>query len=91
MSERKTRVWLASVGMGLATSLILATATPVAFEFPPCWPGMVFALLLAILGHGQQGLAPVIAGNSIFYSWIALHVLRAEILARGRLSRHFLA
>lgn len=98
MSESKIRVWLASLTMGLATSLILTAAMPkmgVAFYFPPFWPGLLFAFLCGIAGHTQfldsrTSLALVAAGNTAFYAWIFLTALRAEVAARGSLSRYFL-
>jgi hypothetical protein len=98
MSERKTRVWLASLLMGLTTSLILTGAMlkmSIGFWFPPFWPGLFFSLVCGIVGHGQQwdsriALAIIIVGNAAFYAWIFLHAFRAEVAARGSLSRYFL-
>jgi hypothetical protein len=44
-------------------------------------------------GSGAQdpsGMIPVAAGNAAFYAWLCSRVLRAEILARGSMSRYFL-
>jgi hypothetical protein len=97
MSESKIRVWLASLTMGLATSLMLIAAMSkmgVAFYFPPLWPGLFFALVSGAIwpGHSSSriGLVLVVAGNTAFYAWIFLKALRAEVAARGSFSRYFL-
>jgi hypothetical protein len=98
MSERKTRVWLTSVAFGAAVSVIL-TGTMlkmgIAYWFPPFWPGLFLWIASAIAGHGLYltgpgGLALVTTGNAAFYAWGFSRILRAEILARGNLSRYFL-
>lgn len=99
MSERKTRVWLASLTAGCAISFMLTAAMrkmSIGFWFPPSWPGAFLALPSAIARHGQlwdsrASLALVTIGNAAFYAWIFLRVLRAEILARGNLSRYFVS
>ena len=98
MSECKIRVWLASLTMGLATSLILTAAIlrmGTAFWFPPFWPGLFLAFVCGMIGQGQHwasriDIAAVILGNAAFYAWIFLTALRAEVAARGSLSRYFL-
>jgi hypothetical protein len=35
-------------------------------------------------------MALVTAGNALFYAWLFSRILRAEIAARGNLSRYFL-
>ena len=94
MSERKTRVWIASLMIGCVTSVILAAAMlkmRVGFWFLPSWPGLFLAYLT---GRNQivdvSGLALVVAGNALFYGWLFLKIIRAEITARGHLSRYFL-
>jgi hypothetical protein len=98
MAERKTRLWLASLMIGLGTAAILTvtmTKMRIVFWFPPAWPGLFLTWLCAILNNGQDwpsesGLLVFTAGNAIFYAWFSLHVLRAEVQARGHLSRYFL-
>ena len=97
MSESKFRVWLASLTMGLATSLVLTGAVlkmGIAFYFPPFWPGLFFAFVCGIIGPGHWynhiGIALVVLGNATFYAWIFFKALRAEVAARGSLSRYFL-
>jgi hypothetical protein len=97
MAERKTRVWLVSFAIGCGTSLILTAGmkTSIGFWFPPFWPGLFLALAFSIVGHGQSwdsgfSLILIAAGNAAFYSWLFLRVLRAEIHARGHISRYFL-
>jgi hypothetical protein len=94
MSERKTRVWVTSLMMGCGTSLILTAAMlkmNVGSWFLPSWPGLLLAYLT---GHNQvadiAGLALVIVGNAGFYGWLFMKIIRAEITARGHLSRYFL-
>ncbi|HST09806.1 MAG TPA: hypothetical protein VLL05_05490 [Terriglobales bacterium] len=95
MSERKTRVWIASLMIGCVTSLILTAAMlkmNVAPWFAPIWPGLLLASLSA---QGQNvnsnlSLALITAGNALFYGWLFLKIIRAEITARGHLSRYFL-
>lgn len=97
MSESKIRVWLTSVFAGCALSVIItgaALVAGVAYAFPPCWPGLFMCWAYVALSHrawnDAASLAVIGIGNAAFYAWISLQILRAEILARGRLSRHFL-
>jgi hypothetical protein len=98
MAERKTRVWLVSLAIGCGTSLILTAAMlkmSIGFWFPPFWPGLFLARAFSLVGHGQTWdggltLALILAGNAAFYAWLFLRILRAEIHARGHLSRYFL-
>jgi hypothetical protein len=93
MAERKTRVWIAALAMGCITSVVLTAAmlkTGVGFWFPPCWPGLLLALVFAVFRTGDANLwalALIAAGNALFYAWLFLRILRAEIHARGHLSR----
>jgi hypothetical protein len=94
MSERKSRVWIASLMMGCLTSVILSAAVlkmNAGVWFLPSWPGL---LLAYVTGRNQivdvVGLALVTVGNAIFYGWLFLKIIRAEITARGHLSRYFL-
>jgi hypothetical protein len=95
MSESKFRVWLASLTMGLATSLVLTAAmrkTQFGVWLPGTQPGWMLAWAMRLLhpNSAGDGIALVIAGNTLFYAWIFSRILRAEILARGSLSRYFL-
>jgi hypothetical protein len=97
MAERKTRVWIAALAMGCITSVVLTAVmlkTGVGSWFPPCWPGLLLGLVSAVLQKGETSsirtLALITAGNAVFYAWLFLQVLRAEISARGHLSRYFL-
>ena len=96
MAERKTRVWIAALAVGCITSVVLTAVmlkTGVGFWFPPCWPGLLLALVFAVFRTGDATLwtlALITAGNAVFYAWLFLQVLRAEISARGHLSRYFL-
>jgi hypothetical protein len=97
MAERKFRLWLVSLAIGCGTSLILTAAMlkmSIGFWFPPFWPGLFLALAFSIVSHGQSwdsvSLALILAGNAAFYAWLFLRILRAEIHARGHLSRYFL-
>jgi hypothetical protein len=95
MSESKIRVWLASLTMGLATSLILTAAmrkTQFGFWLPGTQPGWMLAWATRFIwpNSAETGVALVTGGNTAFYAWIFSRILRAEILARGSLSRYFL-
>ena len=98
MSERKTRVWFTSLAFGCAASFLLTAAmvkTNYGFWLPGGQPGWVFAWATRLLrpGSGAQdssGMVLVTTGNSAFYAWLFSRVLRAEILARGSMSRYFL-
>jgi hypothetical protein len=98
MSERKTRMWLTSVAVGCAISLILTAAmrkTHFGFWLPGAQPGWIFAWATRLLRPGSAAEVPsaialVTAGNTAFYAWIFSRILRAEIVARGNLSRYFL-
>lgn len=96
MAERKTRVWIAALAMGCITSVVLTAAmlkTGAGFWFPPCWPGLLLGLVFTAFRSGEAALstlALITAGNAVFYAWLFLQVLRAEINARGHLSRYFL-
>lgn len=89
--ERKTRVWLASLACGLASSIVLAgVARAGLYWFPPWWPGLILAVTFkAWTGNDGSDLL-IVAGNTAFYTWIFLRIVRAEINARGHLSRYFL-
>jgi len=98
MSERKTRLWSTSLAAGFAISLVLTatmTKTHYGFWLPGTQPGWVFAWATRLLRpgatwNGPSGVALVTLGNAAFYAWALSRVLRAEILARGSLSRYFL-
>jgi len=99
MSERKIRVWVVSLAFGCTVSLLLAAAlhkTHFGFWLPGSQPGWLLAwathLMRPASGNDQSSsLALVAIGNTAFYAWIFSRILRAEILARGCLSRYFLA
>src|SRR5262249_30949 len=90
-AERKIRFWLASLSLGMVSSIFLQR---IGYWLPPIWPGMFLAMGVAAL-KGQP-LAAVsqmwlaLAGNPIFYSWIFSRIVRAEIVGLGHLSRYFL-
>jgi hypothetical protein len=98
MSERKTRVWLASLAVGCAISFVLTAAlrkTQFGFWLPGSQPGWLLAWATRLMRPGSvtqdlSGITLVTAGNAAFYAWVFSRVLRAEILARGNLSRYFL-
>ena len=83
-------------GLGVAAILTAAIAKmKIVFWFPPAWPGLFLSWLYAIFVKGQHwtaasGLLVFTAGNALFYAWLSLQVLRAEVQARGHLSRYFL-
>ena len=52
-----------------------------------CWAYVAFSHRA---WNDAAALAVIGIGNAAFYVWISLQILRAEILARGHLSRHFL-
>jgi fatty acid desaturase len=92
------RLWGTSVVFGCAISgnlTVVVWATRLAFYFPPFWPGLFFAWVIVILSHGKSwathfGIALAMIGNAAFYTWISFRVVQAEVVSRGRLSRHFL-
>ena len=90
--ERKSRVWLASLACGVASSIVLAgVARAGLFWFPPLWPGLILAFAFkawAAQSAGSELL--ILGGNTAFYTWIFSRIVRAEINARGHLSRYFL-
>jgi hypothetical protein len=97
MSESKTRVWLASLVFGCSASLILIGAMArmgIANWCPLFWPGLFLetgsALLRGRAWSERTSLVLLVSGNTIFYSWIFSKIVRAEITARGHLSRYFL-
>jgi hypothetical protein len=97
MSERKTRMWLTSLAVGCALSLILTAAirkTHFGFWLPGAQPGWMFAWAARMVRPtsvpADSAIALVTAGNTAFYAWIFSRILRAEIVARGNLSRYFL-
>jgi hypothetical protein len=91
-------MWLTSLAVGCAISLLLTAAmrkTHFDFWLPGAQPGWIFAWATRLVRPGAipqdpAGLALVTAGNSAFYAWIFSRILRAEIIARGTLSRYFL-
>jgi hypothetical protein len=94
--ERKSRIWLMSLALGIASSILLAGIAKIgiAYWFPPLWPG----LILAVTSEGLRGqrwspgadLFLTALGNTAFYTWIFSRIVHAEINARGHLSRYFL-
>ena len=94
MAERKTRVWITSLIIGCSTSVIITAVmlkTSVGFWFEPAWPGLLVAYVTEHNGIADiASLALVTAGNALFYGWLFLKIIRAEITARGHLSRYFL-
>lgn len=95
MSERKTRMWIVSLAAGCAISLVLTAAmrkTQFGVWLPGTQPGWMLAWATRLLhpNSAADGIALVTAGNTVFYAWIFSRILRAEILARGSLSRYFL-
>ncbi len=98
MSESKIRVWLTSLLAGCALSVMVtagALKAGVAYWFPPCWPGLFLWFACAAMRHrevwnNEATLVVIGIGNAAFYAWLSLQILHAEILARGRLSCHFL-
>jgi hypothetical protein len=98
MSERKTRVWFTSLAFGCAVSCLLTAAmgkTHYGFWLPGAQPGWVSAWTTRLLrpgsgAHDPSGMVLVATGNAAFYAWLFSRVLRAEILARGSMSRYFL-
>ncbi len=98
MAERKTRVWLASLAFGCIVSLLLTAIlgkTQFGFWLPGSQPGWLLPWATRLLRPGSvadqpTGMALVTAGNALFYGWLFSRILRAEITARGNLSRFFL-
>jgi hypothetical protein len=90
--ERKTRIWLASLACGFASSMVLAGVARAGLHwFPPLWPGLILAFAFKMWGGWNGGSEVLIAaGNTTFYTWIFYRIVRAEITARGHLSRYFL-
>jgi hypothetical protein len=98
MSERKSLVYCTSLITGAATAMILTVLMlklGIGYWFIPAWPGMLLAALPAIFDNrqtstGATNLLLVTTGNAIVYARLSLHILRAEVQARGHLSRYFL-
>ncbi len=98
MAERKTRVWIACLAFGCMVSLFLTAIlrkTEFGFWLPGSQPGWLLAWATRLVHPGSTsdqltGMAVVTAGNAIFYAWLFSRILRAEISARGNLSRYFL-
>jgi hypothetical protein len=98
MVERKTRVWSASLAFGCLVSLFLTAIlrkTHFGFWLPGSQPGWLLAWATRLVRPGSvadepTGMALVTAGNALFYTWLFSRILRAEISARGNLSRYFL-
>jgi hypothetical protein len=95
MPERKARIWLVSLAFGLASSILVASIakTGLAYWLPPFWPGLFLAVTFEAF-RGQRwtpgaDFVLIIAGNAAFYTWIFSRIVRAEIAARGHLSRYF--
>jgi hypothetical protein len=93
-----TRVWVTSLISGCLVSAFitaLVSLTGTAYYFPPFWPGLWFSWVIVIVAHGEQWtdtllLVLSMIGNAAVYACLTFLVLRAEIRARGRLSRYFL-
>ena len=90
--ERKSRIWLASLACGFASSIVLTgVARAGLYWFPPLWPGLILAFAFKSWAGRNAGTALLIlAGNTAFYTWIFSRIVQAEINARGHLSRYFL-
>ena len=95
ISERNPRMWMASLCAGCAISFVLTAAmrkTQFGVWLPGTQPGWMVAWAARLMrpNSAADGVALVTAGNTAFYAWIFSRILRAEILARGSLSRYFL-
>jgi hypothetical protein len=93
--ERKARMWIASLVAGCVISFVLTVAmrkTQFGVWLPGTQPGWMVAWAARLMrpDSDADGVALVTAGNTAFYAWIFSRILRAEILARGSLSRYFL-
>ncbi len=91
-SERKPRVWLASLACGFASAIVLVGVSRAGlYWFPPLWPGLILAVAFkAWAGQSAGSEVLIVAGNAAFYTWIFSRIVQAEITARGHLSRYFL-
>ena len=98
MAERKSLLYCTSLISGAATALILTALMlklSIGYWFAPAWPGLVLSSLLAKFEANQSSTSStnlflITAGNTLFYAWLCLQILRAEVQARGHLSRYFL-
>ena len=96
--ERKSLVYCASLLAGSTTSLLITALMlrlSFGYWFIPAWPGMLLTSVHAMFETSQNSTSPtslllITIGNAIFYAWLSLRVLRAEVQARGHLSRYFL-
>jgi len=98
VEKLRTSLLVASILFGCAISGALAVfvaVTRVAFYFPPFWPGLFFSWIVIIVCRGELwasrfGLSLVVIGNAVFYAWISLRVIKAEIVSPGPVGRFFL-
>ena len=95
MSEGRTRLrlWVASLALGCLVALILTALVSrghYGYWLPGVQPGWVLAWAVSFLlpeAHDLVWLGLITLGNALFYSWLAMKVLSADMESRGRLSR----
>jgi hypothetical protein len=95
-NKLRMRLWLTSLIAGCTISAVLtafAVMTRTAFYFPLFWPGLFFAWIVTILIHGESmpayfGIVIAAVGNAALYVWACLRVIKAEMLAGGRVGRY---
>lgn len=68
--------------------------TRTAFYLPPFGPGLFVAWIITTVRHGESmsaygGIVVATISNAALYVWAAFRVIKAEILAGGRLGRYF--
>src|ERR1700752_371450 len=98
MPSLRTRLLFTSLLVGCLVSCVLDAAMwkmKMGPWFPPFWPGWFFAIATKVVTHGEHwnnwvNIALVTVGNAVFYAFISLWVIKADVAARGRIGRQFL-
>ena len=92
----RLRLWAVSflLGCTAAYSLSLMMSPAYGYYLPGTQPGWLLAWVTGAIAHESISpalkLAIVTVGNALFYSFLTLRILVADLLSRGRLARMLL-
>ena len=89
----RLRLWAVSflLGCTAAYSLSLMMSPAYGYYLPGTQPGWLLAWITGTIAHESISpalkLAIITVGNALFYSFLTLRILVADLLSRGRLAR----
>lgn len=93
----RIRLWTASILFGCTASYsltLMMSPGDYGYYLPGTQPGWLLVWAASAVARKSMSpdlkLAIVTVGNALFYTWLALRILVADLLSRGRLGRLFL-